>query len=702
MDLHALQPGYLLAEYKIVKLLGEGGFGLTYLAFDTHLEKKVAVKEYMPSDFSIRQNSTTIVPKSEASKTDYEWGLEAFINEAKTLAKFDDINIVRIHRFFKQNGTAYLIMEFCEGGCLSERFSEKKPMSEPEVQALITPLMNGLQLVHEANVYHRDIKPDNIMFRSDGAPVLIDFGAARQVLGAKSRSITTIVTPGYAPIEQYSSKGKLGPWTDIYSLAAVAYACLTGQRPADATDRVVEDDIEPLATSVDASSFIKSIDQALSVKASNRPQDLSDWYEIWNPDKINEAEKKALKNDFSALDGALEMAGSDGVISCNEMQFLLKKAKQLNLNTTQARAYIEKEAIIQGWKVDEEVTDKKVVQDVTIQKVDKEVTSKKVVQDVISQKVDEVVIDKKVVQEAIVKTIEKPTKVTKVNKVPERKDDKKRSSNIVIIAMILLISSGGYYGYNEYSDKDNTYLLAEKYTGKMLPIPEGSFYMGSNENKNEKPVHGVSVKAFKMSQTEVTFSQWDACVSAGGCSYKPEDKGWGRGNRPVMNVSYNDITKEYIPWLNKITRTTGNEKYRLPSEAEWEFAARAGSRKKYSRNYSVSCSQDIDENLYDACGTDRKTDRIKSYSPNGFELYDMHGNVWEWTQDCWGDDGYAGAPTNGKARIDGDCTKRVLRGGSWDGGMEYLRSSSRNRYSRSTRHYYIGFRLVQTDNQIKR
>jgi serine/threonine protein kinase len=124
MELHALQPGYHLAEYRIEKLLGEGGFGLTYLAFDTHLDKKVAIKEYMPGDFCVRQNSTTIVAKSESAKTDYEWGLNAFITEAKTLAKFDDPNIVRIYRFFEANGTAYMVMEYCEGGCLSNVFQK--------------------------------------------------------------------------------------------------------------------------------------------------------------------------------------------------------------------------------------------------------------------------------------------------------------------------------------------------------------------------------------------------------------------------------------------------------------------------------------------------------------------------------------------------------------------------------------------------
>ena len=291
MDLHALQSGYQLHEYRIDKLIGEGGFGLTYLAFDTNLDKTVAIKEYMPSDHAVRQDQTTIVPKSISSKSMYEWGLKAFVDEAKTLAKFDFINIVRVLRFFEENGTAYLVMEFCDGGALSERVvvadstdadKTKFVMRESQVRKLMTALVGGLEKVHQAQILHRDIKPHNIMFRQDGTPVLIDFGAARQALSEKSQSLTSILTPGYAPIEQYSSKGKLGPWSDIYALAAVAYFCLTGKKPTDATDRVVEDDIEWLGDSGHHSAFTKSIDWALAVKASDRPKSLSEWVASWD------------------------------------------------------------------------------------------------------------------------------------------------------------------------------------------------------------------------------------------------------------------------------------------------------------------------------------------------------------------------------------------------------------------------------------
>ncbi len=285
MALHALQSGYMIREYRIKGLLGEGGFGLTYLAYDTHLEKKVAIKEYMPSEHAIRENDSKIVPKSKSSQKVYKWGLNAFINEAKILAKFEDPNIVRVYRFFEENGTAYIVMEYCEGGCLVDRIEKNQPMAEEELKTIITAVVHGLQQVHSHGVLHRDIKPDNIMFRADGTPVLIDFGAARQAIGDKSRKVTTIITPGYAPMEQYSSQGEIGPWSDIYSLAAVAYLCVTGEKPPDIMNRLHEDTIEHLSKKQNSTAFLKAIDAGLRLHVKERPQTLEQWSALWEPQR---------------------------------------------------------------------------------------------------------------------------------------------------------------------------------------------------------------------------------------------------------------------------------------------------------------------------------------------------------------------------------------------------------------------------------
>ena len=228
---------------------------------------------------------------------------------------------------------------------------------------------------------------------------------------------------------------------------------------------------------------------------------------------------------------------------------------------------------------------------------------------------------------------------------------------------------------------------------QMVYIPTGSFRMGDIQgggDSNEKPVHRVSVKAFLMSATEVTFAQWDACAAAGGCSYKPSDSGWGSGSRPVINVSWEDITKQYIPWLNKKT----GEQYRLPSEAEWEYAARAGSETKYSWGNSIGNNK---ANC-DGCGSrwdNSQTAPVGSFAANAFGLYDMHGNVWEWTQDCW-NGSYKDAPSDGTAWLSGNCGRRVLRGGSWYFIPNFLRSANRFRITTDYRIDDLGFRLART------
>ncbi|WP_299071469.1 bifunctional serine/threonine-protein kinase/formylglycine-generating enzyme family protein [uncultured Paraglaciecola sp.] len=267
------------------------------------------------------------------------------------------------------------------------------------------------------------------------------------------------------------------------------------------------------------------------------------------------------------------------------------------------------------------------------------------------------------------------------------------------------VSKQGYHSQNHTAtlrsdNKSFSYQLEKamppaikQLVNSIVSIPAGSFMMGSeNGDDDEKPVHRVNIKAFKLMQTEVTWAMYQPCIDAGACPNNNSvggDKGWGKGNRPVINVSWNDITQHYIPWLNKHT----GQKFRLPSEAEWEYAARAGSTTKFSWGNYISCSQARYGNYDGDCGNDRKTVSVKSFSPNAFGLYDMHGNVWEWTQDCW-NVSYQNAPNNGSAWTSGNCDKRVLRGGSWYFKPASLRSAYRYINTRTYRNIYTGFRLV--------
>lgn len=227
----------------------------------------------------------------------------------------------------------------------------------------------------------------------------------------------------------------------------------------------------------------------------------------------------------------------------------------------------------------------------------------------------------------------------------------------------------------------------------MVSIPAGSFAMGSTRRDDERPVHKVRMSAFEMGKTEVTFDQWDACFANDGCDHFPKDEGWGRGNRPVINVSWDDA-QQFITWLNQST----GKRYRLPSEAEWEYAARAGSGTRFSVGGCLSTSQANYDGKHplDGCrqGDYREqTTAVGSFAANAFGLHDMHGNVWEWTQDCW-NDSHSGAPSDGTARTSGNCSRRVIRGGSWYNGAVYARSGRRNYSSPAYRDSAQGFRLA--------
>src|ERR1043166_7644222 len=200
MAVPALPSGYALQEYRIERLLGAGGFGLTYLAIDTNLNLRVAIKEYLPSDIAIRNPDHSVAPNSSPVAEDFMWGKRRFLDESRTIASFRHPNIVRVMRFFEAKGSAYMVMEYVEGDALPDWIKPRRPLPEAQVMAIAGPLLEGLQVVHNAGYLHRDIKPGNIYIRYDGSPVLLDFGSARQ--SSDGDALTAIVTPGYAPFEQ--------------------------------------------------------------------------------------------------------------------------------------------------------------------------------------------------------------------------------------------------------------------------------------------------------------------------------------------------------------------------------------------------------------------------------------------------------------------------------------------------------------------
>jgi TPR repeat protein/predicted Ser/Thr protein kinase len=283
----SLPPCYRLDEYQILRELGSGGFGITYLATDTSLEREVVIKENLPM-FAYRDPASSLVhPKTtRGEEVDlFQWSLESFAREAKTLAKFDHPNIVKVLRVFQANNTAYFVMPYVEGVTFGDLIERKrgqgKAFSREEIEAVLLPLLDGLETLHAQGVYHRDIKPGNILITKDGGrPVLIDFGAARQMVSEKSH--TVIESPGYTPFEQLQSRGNVGPWSDIYALAGTLYKAITFESPPKANDRVRNDPAKLLVRDTELSGrygidFLDAVDRAFRFDEGERWQSAGEW-----------------------------------------------------------------------------------------------------------------------------------------------------------------------------------------------------------------------------------------------------------------------------------------------------------------------------------------------------------------------------------------------------------------------------------------
>ncbi|OIR19423.1 serine/threonine-protein kinase PrkC [mine drainage metagenome] len=300
----ALPEQHQLYEYQIQRMLGGGAFGITYLARDTNLDLTVAIKEYMPMDLSVRDGSQHVAPNSDASAELFQWGLERFIDEARVLANFRHPNIVRVLRYFKANGTAYIVMEYESGEPLKNWMSAHSPIDPEGLLAVINPLLDGLELMHKGDFLHRDIKPDNVYIRRDGTPVLLDFGAARRV--TPERELTAIFSPGFAPFEQYHSHGNQGPWTDIYSLAAVMYWMIGGEKPTEAAARLKNHAMVP-AVGIDRNNlfpvaFLETIDWALESEESRRPQTIPEFRTRLNQSLTGPRAVSRVSADANRLD----------------------------------------------------------------------------------------------------------------------------------------------------------------------------------------------------------------------------------------------------------------------------------------------------------------------------------------------------------------------------------------------------------------
>ncbi len=306
----ALHPGTVLnGKYIVGKTLGEGGFGITYLAWDRYMEIKIAIKEYYPSNIALRDTSmyggNTLHVSSGSQNGDFESGLKRYVKEAAILSKFFNLpGIVSVKDFFYENGTAYIVMEYIEGISLREYLKGKGgKVSVNEALNIIEPIIKSLTVVHKNKLLHRDISPDNIMISREGKVKLIDFGAARYFVDDSDRSLTVVLKHGYAPIEQYSRKGEQGEWTDVYALCAVLYRMISGVVPDEAVERVHHDTLVPLRKIKKEipKHIAAAIEKGLCIQAEDRLQDMQELYEELYLTKEELKRKKAEATTSTAI-----------------------------------------------------------------------------------------------------------------------------------------------------------------------------------------------------------------------------------------------------------------------------------------------------------------------------------------------------------------------------------------------------------------
>ncbi len=325
---NALPAGSMLLWYQIERVLGQGAFGVTYLAQDSNLHRPVAIKEYLPSQLSFREDDGSVLAISDELADEYAAGLRRFVTEARTLAKFEHPSIVRVHNVFEANRTAYMVMRYEEGEDLGQVLKRRRTLSEADLLRLLYPLLAGLEVIHAQGFVHRDIKPGNIFIRRDGTPLLLDFGSAREAMGGVSRTLTNFVSPGYAPIEQYASKSDgQGPWSDIYGLGATVYRAMTGRAPIDAVERSnalaqeTSDSYQTGAQSVQdwySAELLSAVDHALSFRAQDRPQSVAEWRRELPPAPPDTAASSGV---FAAADH--QPSANDAAISAPTLMLTL-------------------------------------------------------------------------------------------------------------------------------------------------------------------------------------------------------------------------------------------------------------------------------------------------------------------------------------------------------------------------------------------
>ena len=698
----ALLPGTVLRgkknSYRIDRVLGQGTFGITYLAYTTvtvegdlgklQTEIQVAVKEFFMSDINGREGSSVTTGGSGELFDRYR---HKFAREASNLAKLKHCGIVKVIETFEANGTSYYAMEYCGGGSLDALIANRGGLPEGDALRYFGQIAEALSYMHSQRMLHLDLKPGNVMLRTDGEAVLIDFGLSKQFNDkGEPESSTTIGggTPGYAPIEQANyredSGGKLPVTMDVYALGGTLYKMLTGERPPVASD-VMNNELpeQPLRDHGVSDDVIAAIHRAMQPKSRDRYQTVAAFAAAL--DCASEATEAVDREEEPEV-----MLVDDGRQPVAEPQPHTPAAEPARANQGQQQnEYPEPEPEPEQprrkwlpWVVGVAVAAIAFVAVMLLQRGDEPQPSIEVPEGLITAVAsDTVSADEQPVQQVAQQpqkpepqqTQQQPQRPVQqqpveqpqptrpepqrpVQQQPEPEptptpEPERPQHNLPDIAMVYV--SGGTFTMGATSEQ------------------------GSDAFNREKPAHSVTLSGYYIGKYEVTQELWEAVMGSNPSRFKGD-------NLPVECVSWNDV-QEFLRKLNAMT----GKRYRLPTEAEWEFAARGGNS---SRGYKYSGSNSLGSVAWYDGNSGSRTHAVGTKSPNELGIYDMSGNVWEWCQDWYGSYS-SSSQRNPKGPNSGSY--RVYRGGSWYFNARYCRVSYRNYFTPDFwNNLHLGFRLA--------
>ena len=595
-------------KYRILSVLGQGGFGITYLAEQTMLGRKVAIKEFFMKGLCDRDESTSHVTLGTAASRDTVIRFrEKFLKEARNIAKLNHSNIVRIFDVFEENGTAYYVMDYIGGKSLLGKVKSEGPLTEETATSYILQVADALEYIHSHKMNHLDVKPANVVLNDEtGAAVLIDFGLSKQYDSTGEQTSTTPVgiSDGYAPMEQYKSGGvgTFSPQTDIYSLGATFFYLLTGQTPPSASD--VNEDGVPVEQLRAKGVSQKVIDIICKAMKSSRKYRIANVHSFKEMLQTSSFVKGVYSDANQVVDSVTPQRKSATPIKPQPSDTMMSKSKSLFNIVCIA-------ALIMIWLV------------------------------------------------------------------------------ILVIWGIKSSTEGTVEDFTNTSTTSaklyNNVLAFNGINYRFVRVKGGTFTMGATSEQGsyaesrEMPAHQVTLSTYSIGETEVTQELWKAVMGNNPSKFKG-------AKRPVEQVTWNDCQV----FIKKLNEATG-ENFRLPTEAEWEYAARGGH---WSKGYKYSGSNNLGEVAWYGDNSGNMTHDVATKQSNELGLYDMSGNVCEWCQD-WYEDYSDADQMNPKGADSGDY--RVNRGGSWILAPMGCRSSCRFQNAPSYHPSGLGMRLAISD-----